>query len=241
MDQAISVENKNGVPVLCINADKAEEAVAIMKSASECAIKKISEIVGEAKNEELYKIAVALVTNDKNASVGYIQRKLRIGYNRAFEMIDKMEQEGFVSSPDHLGRRSVLKDDFSNTSVVDNKKDQPTMGIVKEADKADKNKQVQVEKTFEKVGKKMATKDTKPSEVGGIAVDRLRSLIERIERLEEEKKALSSDVRDIFAEAKSAGFDVKTMRAVIKLRKMDAADRDEQEFLLDTYKKALDL
>ena len=75
------------------------------------------------------------------------------------------------------------------------------------------------------------------TEVGGIAADRLRSLIERIE----EKKALSGDIRDVFAEAKSAGFDVKIMRAILKLRKMNAADRDEQEFLLDTYRKALDL
>ena len=79
------------------------------------------------------------------------------------------------------------------------------------------------------------------TEVGGIAADRLRSLIERIERLEGEKKALSGDIRDVFAEAKSAGFDVKIMRAILKLRKMNAADRDEQEFLLDTYRKALDL
>ncbi|MDD4556376.1 MAG: DUF2312 domain-containing protein [Alphaproteobacteria bacterium] len=79
------------------------------------------------------------------------------------------------------------------------------------------------------------------SEVGGIATDRLKSLIERVERLEEEKKALSSDIRDIFAEAKSAGFDVKIMRMILKLRKMDAADRDEQEFLLDTYRKALEI
>ena len=79
------------------------------------------------------------------------------------------------------------------------------------------------------------------TEVGGIAADRLRSLIERIERLEEENKALSGDIRDVFAEAKSAGFDVKIMRAILKLRKMNAADRDEQEFLLDTYRKALDL
>ncbi|MFV0627020.1 MAG: DUF2312 domain-containing protein [Alphaproteobacteria bacterium] len=78
-------------------------------------------------------------------------------------------------------------------------------------------------------------------EVGGIAVDRLKSLIERVERLEEEKKALSSDVRDIFAEAKSAGFDVKIMRMILKLRKMNAADRDEEEFLLETYRKALDI
>ena len=79
------------------------------------------------------------------------------------------------------------------------------------------------------------------TQVGGIAVDRLRSLVERIERLEEEKKALSSDIRDIFAEAKSAGFDVKIMRKILKLRKMNASDRDEEEFLLDTYRKALDI
>lgn len=79
------------------------------------------------------------------------------------------------------------------------------------------------------------------TDVGGLAVDRLRSLIERIERLNEEKVALESDIRDIFAEAKSAGFDVKIMREIIKLRKMNAADREEQEFLLETYCKALDI
>ena len=79
------------------------------------------------------------------------------------------------------------------------------------------------------------------SEVGGIASDRLRSLIERIERLEEEKKALQSDIRDIFAEAKGAGFDVKAMRAVIRLRKMNVADRESEELLIETYRKALDL
>ena len=79
------------------------------------------------------------------------------------------------------------------------------------------------------------------TETGGIAVERLRSLIERIERLEEEKQALASDVRDIYAEAKSAGFDTKVMKTIIKLRKMEASDRDEQEHLLDTYKKALNL
>ena len=79
------------------------------------------------------------------------------------------------------------------------------------------------------------------TEVGGIAVDRLRSLIERIERLEEEKKAIAGDIRDIFAEAKSAGFDVKIMREILKLRKMDAADRDEKELLLETYRRALEI
>lgn len=83
--------------------------------------------------------------------------------------------------------------------------------------------------------------DEKNNIVGGIAVDRLRSLIERIEHLEEEKNGITSDIRDIFAEAKLAGFDVKAMRSVIKLRKMNAADRDEQELILETYRKALDM
>lgn len=79
------------------------------------------------------------------------------------------------------------------------------------------------------------------TEVGGIAVERLRYLIERIERLEEEKKEIQNDIRDIFAEAKSAGFDVKIMREILKLRKQNAADRDEQDYLIETYRKALDL
>ena len=74
-----------------------------------------------------------------------------------------------------------------------------------------------------------------------VAKERLKSLIERIERLEEEKKAIQSDIRDIFAESKSAGFDTKIMRQIIKLRKMNAADRDNQEYLLDVYRKALDI
>lgn len=77
------------------------------------------------------------------------------------------------------------------------------------------------------------------SDVNGVAADRLRSFIERIERLEEEKAALTADVREIYAEAKSVGFDVKVMRQVVRLRKMDTADRRELEELLDLYMGAL--
>jgi uncharacterized protein (UPF0335 family) len=76
-------------------------------------------------------------------------------------------------------------------------------------------------------------------EAAGIAADRLRSLVERIERLEEEKQALAGDIREVFAEAKGSGFDTKIMRQVIKLRKMESDDRQEQETLLDLYKQAL--
>ena len=76
-------------------------------------------------------------------------------------------------------------------------------------------------------------------EVGGVAGDQLRSYIERMERLEEEKAALAADVREVFAEAKGNGFDVKIMRQVLRLRKMDGDDRAEQEALLDVYKRAI--
>jgi uncharacterized protein (UPF0335 family) len=75
--------------------------------------------------------------------------------------------------------------------------------------------------------------------VGGIAGDRLKSFIERIERLEEEKRALAEDVKEIYSEAKGAGFDVKVIRQVIRIRKMDEDDRDEAEALLDTYLRAI--
>jgi uncharacterized protein (UPF0335 family) len=79
------------------------------------------------------------------------------------------------------------------------------------------------------------------ADVGGIAADRLRSLIERIERLEEEKAALAGDIREVYAEAKGSGFDTKIMRQIVRLRKMDKADLQEQETLLDLYKRALGL
>ncbi|WP_240655171.1 DUF2312 domain-containing protein [Rhodovarius crocodyli] len=76
-------------------------------------------------------------------------------------------------------------------------------------------------------------------DVGGVAADRLRSIVERIERLEEERKAIGSDVKDIYAESKSAGFEPKVIRQIIALRKKEPAEVEEQETLLDLYRRAL--
>jgi uncharacterized protein (UPF0335 family) len=76
---------------------------------------------------------------------------------------------------------------------------------------------------------------------GTVAAEELRLLIERIERLEEEKKAIADDVKDVYGEAKSRGYDPKTMRAIVRLRKMENHVREEAEALLDTYKAALGL
>jgi uncharacterized protein (UPF0335 family) len=79
----------------------------------------------------------------------------------------------------------------------------------------------------------------KHNQTGGVAADQLRSLIERIERLEEEKAGIANDIKEVFAEAKGNGFDTKTMKQIIRLRKMDQPERDEHEALLDIYKAAL--
>lgn len=71
------------------------------------------------------------------------------------------------------------------------------------------------------------------------AIDRLRGLVERIERLESERKDLGSDIRDIYLEARSAGFDTKVLRELIKIRRKDPAEVDEEQALLDVYKNGL--
>ena len=80
---------------------------------------------------------------------------------------------------------------------------------------------------------------SKKVKAGPVSADRLKSFVERVEKLEEERKAISGDIRDVYSEAKGVGYDVKTMRKIISIRKVDAAERDEQEQLLDVYKHAL--
>jgi len=83
------------------------------------------------------------------------------------------------------------------------------------------------------------TEQNAPKEVGGVAGQRLQGFLDRIERLEEEKKALSEDIKEVYAEAKAVGFDAKVMRKIISLRKMDHEKRREEEELLDLYKSAI--
>lgn len=76
---------------------------------------------------------------------------------------------------------------------------------------------------------------------GNVAADQLRLFIERIERLEEEKKGFADDIKDVYAEAKSNGYDANTMRKIVRLRKMEKDKRDEEDALLETYRNALGL
>lgn len=81
----------------------------------------------------------------------------------------------------------------------------------------------------------------KPRQGGPISADRLKSMVERIEKLTEEKDGIAEDIKDIYSEAKGVGYDVKTIRRIVALRKMDAADRAEAATLLETYAHALGL
>lgn len=75
--------------------------------------------------------------------------------------------------------------------------------------------------------------------VGGVAVAQLRSIIDRVERLDQEKAAIAADISEVFAQAKGDGFDVKAIRHILKLRRLDQSEREEQEAVLDTYLRAL--
>jgi uncharacterized protein (UPF0335 family) len=87
----------------------------------------------------------------------------------------------------------------------------------------------------------MATAAVKEDEAPAtkFAKDQLKAIVERIERLEEEKKTISDDIRDVYAEAKGNGYDVKALRTIVRMRKQDANERQEQETILETYMQAL--
>jgi len=81
--------------------------------------------------------------------------------------------------------------------------------------------------------------DEGEGQAAAFAKDQLKAIVERIERLEEEKKTISDDIRDVYAEAKGNGYDVKALRTIIRMRKQDPQERQEQESILDTYLAAL--
>ena len=84
-----------------------------------------------------------------------------------------------------------------------------------------------------------AVKDDQPAAARRFAKDQLKAFVERVERLEEEKKAIADDIRDVYGEAKVNGYDIKALRTVVRLRKQDVNERKEQEAILETYLHAL--
>lgn len=168
-----------------------------------------------------YHEAKQLVMSHNKASTSWLQRQLRVGYNTASALIERMEAEDVVSAPDHVGRRTVLEGSIAG-------------------DLAEK---------LHAIGARVIPYASNGSAQISIPIDlpeehrapddRLRLLIERIERLEEEKKGIGDDIKDVYNEAKATGYDGKVTRQIVRLRKMKPEDRREMEAVLETYKIAL--
>lgn len=177
--------------------------------------------------QELFDKAKSLVLESGKPSISWLQRNMRIGYHQAAALMELLELEGVVSAPDHLSRRTILTPaDRSDDALVTLAKDLHAAGA-RATIGADGSAQISIPVD-------LPEQHRSPD-------DRLRLLIERIERLEEEKKGLGDDIRDVYIEAKATGYDAKIMRQIIRLRKMKPDDRREMEAILDTYKNALGL
>lgn len=180
----------------------------------------------ETDDHQLYSQAVMLVRRDRKASTSYIQRALKIGYNRAAQLIELMETNGVVGSANHLGKHEVLIVAPLDSGAFDTlNPEEQTAALAEQGAALDAGR--------------FGHNSRKPNRVGGVAVDQLKSIIGRVERLEEEKAGIAADIRDVYAEARGNGFDVKAIRKIIALRKLDAQEREEAETILDTYMRAL--
>lgn len=184
-----------------------------------------------AIEDSLYNNAVFLVKREGKASTSFIQRHLQIGYNRAARIMEQMEKEGVVSNIDNLGKRAVIgfeqKEDFNEGEIMS------------KAENLEQKEQARVD--AEKAQKPELPLEDNSTDIGGVAGKRLKSFLDRVERMEEEKKGIADDIKHIYAEAKAVGFDVKTMRKVLKLRKMETEKRREEEELMDLYCAAIGL
>lgn len=197
-------------------------------------------------DEALFRQAVRLVWQERKASTSFIQRKLAIGYNKAASLIARMEEMAIVSAPDHVGKRSINAPDDLRAALNIRKEVMDIAGDEKGRIMLDAI--VQGMKTADAARRKSQGKPPmKPDPQFDAAADNsyrvtaaeLRQFIERIERLDAEKKDLAEQQKEVFAESKARGYDTKVMRKVIALRKRDKDDIAEEEAVLEMYKEAL--
>lgn len=181
----------------------------------------------------MYEKAIELVQKEGKASTSFVQRHLQIGYNHAARIIERMEENGIVTPASPTGLRAVVG--FVETSE---KKESETI-IEQEEERVTEEQAAKPELPGIGHNSEPDNCDGEPKDVGGIAGSRLRAFIERIERMEEEKAALMEDIKEVYAEAKGVGYDVKTIRKIISLRKMDSEKRREAEEILELYKSAI--
>lgn len=213
-----------------------------------------------ADGENLLERALELVVRENKVSTSFIQRHLQLGYNRAARIVEELEKAGLVTAADHVGKREITDKARKCVQLVDGvmkvagETGLPPETVLAEAERragvalGDKVDDIAAkhgvsQEVADKVKKDygIGHNSHQDADVGGISGKRLRAFLERIERMEEEKKAAADDIKDIYAEAKGVGFDTKTLRKLTRLRKMDKEKRREEEELLELYKAAVGL
>lgn len=186
----------------------------------------------------LYARAVALVIETRNAQTAHLQRRLELGFNAAAALMDRMESEGVVGPADRAGRREVLTrpggiSTITITTAAGSVTATPE--TIKEAmSQLGHNSGRAPRAPHRDTGAGASTIDV----LNATAQTQLKTILERIERLEEDKAAVMADLKEVYAEAKGNGFDTKIIRKVVRIRKMDRAKRQEEDALIDLYLSA---
>ncbi len=171
---------------------------------------------------ELAKGAQILI-RDQKASTSYVQRSLAIGYNRAARLIEALEALGIVTSADHAGRREIVATEVPARLLE-------LAAIHAEATTSTHMRETEADKAVREEAENAAYRAN---------AGELRQFVERFERLDEEKKAIAEQQKEVMAEAKGRGYDTKVLRKLIALRKRDENDIAEEEAVLTLYKECL--
>lgn len=205
----------------------------------------------DSDGDALYFRAAAIVVAEGKASTSFIQRKLAIGYNKAARLVERLEEKGIVSAPDHVGKREVATVDTIRAVIalhasIPSDADRDTIVKMLTAatdDIAAKALKEKHEEQRRKSGKPPMKADPDFDKAADnsyrVTAGELRQFIERFERLDEEKKTIAEQQKEVMAEAKSRGYDTKVLRKIISLRKRDANDIAEEDAVLEMYKEAL--
>lgn len=175
-----------------------------------------------------------IISEHGKASTSFLKRKLAVGYNKASQIIEHLEEAGLISAPNHVGKREVL----TCAAISDTDTDTVEIGPVSLE---------QIRKTREALRKQQGHPPMKhdrdfaqaENKAYSVAADELRQFIEQFESLEAEKKDIAEQQKDVMSEAKARGYDTKVLKKLVALRKRDKNDVAEEEAILDLYKSAL--
>lgn len=203
------------------------------------------------EGDALFLRAAALVVKDRKASTSFVQRHFAIGYNKASRLVERMEELGIVSPANHIGKREVATVETIRAALAIQAaipEDADRAAILEALTRASDDIAAKALKTAHQKQKSSQGKppmkadpDFEQAEDNAyrVTAGELRQFVERIERLEVEKKDIGEQIREVYAESKSRGYDQKAMRAIVSLRKRDKDEIAEQEAVLEMYKEAL--